>query len=163
MHQKAFTLIEIVITIGLISLLSVIGLIAYNKVQDTARLTRVNAELKEINTGIINLGLHTQQIPMHYSVNATCVQNLEADLTSCSVGLACTDGNFPNWQGPYTELNLVDPWGSIYQFDPDYRCNTGVEGCEGIADGQFVRAIFSRGPDQVGAYTPDNIVFVLCR
>lgn len=162
MKRNAFTLIEITIVIGLIALLSVFGLTAYNRAQRNALITKTQADLKEINTALIHLGLHTEQIPMHYPANGACIQNNEVSLTDCRAGLLCTDGDFPNWQGPYIDSNLLDEWGSPYQFDPDYRCSKEVSGCESVPEGKIVRAIYSVGPDKQGGYNPDNIVFILC-
>lgn len=106
----------------------------------------------------------TGQHPAHLSPSP-CVQDPERYLDLCSAGLICTDGGFPDWNGPYISIVPRDPWGNRYIFDADFRCNTGVLGCEGIPNGVTVRAIHSGGPNGSGinSYDSDNIVLVLCR
>jgi prepilin-type N-terminal cleavage/methylation domain-containing protein len=161
--NRAFTLIELIVVIVIIALLTTFGMASYNRVQNNSKTTKVLGELHEINNGLVRLTANTRQIPNHY-IEGTCVQNNETYLNSCAAGLLCTDGNFPNWQGPYTELNLKDPWDHYYYFDPDYSCKTNIKGCENVPNNKVVRAILSGGPDGNFGYTSiDNIVLVLCQ
>jgi len=158
--KKGFTLIELLVVIAIIGILSSIVLVNITGVRQEARKTKAKAELKEIAKAIHILGIDTGENPRHTTIKCQ-YQNPECYVDQCSCGLVCTDGNFPNWQGPYITKAPKDPWGTYYRFDADWTCYDYVEGCEGKNGG--VRALVSFGPNKSGAYSdPDNIVYVLC-
>ena len=82
-------------------------------------------------------------------------------IDDCAAGLTCTDGSFPNWAGPYLPENLTsDPWGTKYQYDMDYLCNTSVKGCK---RNEWARTVNSAGKDQVvNNYDASEIALVIC-
>jgi len=165
--NKGFTLIELLVIIAIIGLLAVIVLVNVNNARQKAEISKTQADLEQIYKAIEFLYDDTEEYPAHCLgfPPCSCSGGPERVLDACTAGLECTDGGFPNWDGPYVSKIPKDPWGNSYIFDADYRCNTGVKGCEGIPDGATVRAIHSGGPNGSGIniYDADNIVSVLCR
>ena len=159
--KKGFTLIELLVVISIIGLLAAAGLAVYTSAQKKARNARVQSEFLEIRNALIQLELDTGQLPGHLNPEP-CVQNPETYLNQDAAGLVNTDGNFPNWNGPYFKGTGLDPWGNRYYFDPDYTCKTGTLGCENFANNTTIRAVQSAGPNGSYAYEADNIVMVLC-
>lgn len=177
-----FTLLELMISIGVIGLLVTMGSMSYSQVTKKSRVTKSLADLREINIGISRLAIDTGLIPGEGPLDP-CVQNPEIVLDTCQSGLfsRCTTSDFAGWKGPYLSDPLLnDHWGSSYIFDPDYLCRADVAGCEkvnytssdSIGQLKFVRAIFSTGPDKLDNYCTnpsgctrrdsDNVVMVLC-
>ena len=77
------------------------------------------------------------------------------DLSQPAGGLLSTDGNYPNWGGPYIDEIPLDPWGNPYFFDSDYDVPpTG--GNDAVVLGSF-------GPNGVGQnlYDSDDIIIIL--
>lgn len=167
-NKNGFTLLELMIVISIIGLLATIGTISYSKTIRRSQETKAIADLTEIKKALIQLEIDTDELPRH-SDPQVCVHNPEAFVNDCAAGLTCTDGNFPNWNGPYLEdIYVMDQWNRPYYFDPDYYCHSYVKGCEKVPDRTWVRAIHSFGADGVQGYADgdgrdrDNVVLVLC-
>lgn len=158
--RQGFTLIEILVAIAIFALTIGILVVRFSEVNKKAKIAKAQKDLEEFKIAIEILYQDTGQHPAHIDLSP-CVQNPEVDLDSCSAGLLCTDGGFPNWYGPYITNVQLDPWDQKYQFDPDYTCN-GQVGCEGIGGGTTVRAVRSLGEDG-NQYTSDDVAAVLCR
>ena len=162
-RNDGFTLIELLVVIAIIGILSSTVLGSLQGAKERARITRAQSDLHQLRIAInkleIDTGLHPNKLKP-----TPCVQDPEVYLNSCAAGIQCTDGGFPNWNGPYVTSVPKDPWGTYYYFDPDYRC-TDQKGCEGIPSGTWVRAILSFGPNKTENYGPgsDDIVSVLCK
>ena len=127
------------------------------------REAKVQSDFLEIRNALVQMELETGQLPGHLKPDP-CVQNPETYLNQNAAGLVNTDGNFPNWSGPYFKGTGLDPWGNSYLFDPDYACTTGTVGCEKFTNGYTTRAVVSFGPNGNGLniYEADNIVMILC-
>lgn len=164
-HKKnnGFTLIELLVVIAIIGLLSSTVLVSLKGVWKKAATSKVKSDLNQLRTAIAMLENDTDLHPNKLAPTP-CVQDPEVYLNSCTAGIQCTDGGFPNWRGPYMASVPKDPWGTYYYFDPDYKCTDQV-GCEGIPSGTWVRAILSFGPNKAEDYGPgsDDIVLILCR
>ena len=165
---KGFTLIELLVVIAIIGVLAGIILINVVSGREKGKVAKAKADLRQIYSAIEVMYNDTGEHPNHFSaelcVNTT--SNNEIFLNTCEAGLECTDGTFPNWDGPYIADVPQDPWGSDYLFDTDYTCHTNVPGCEHLPDDTTVRVIQSFGPNGVGINEydePDNQVLVLCQ
>lgn len=104
MKNKGFTLIELLVVISIIGVLSTIVLSSLSSARESARVSRVLAEMKALET-------------------ASALYNLDTgEYASCS---GCTISNDPflnnngveGWNGPYTPYlyNGVHPWGGQFR------------------------------------------------
>lgn len=169
-RQSGFSLVEILVAIGIIGSLSSIVIASVNSARESARVARTQADLREIRGAVDRLAIDTGRQPTYGATKRSeteCVDTsddneLYAD--DPAAGLTATDGNYVGWNGPYFENLPNDPWGNRYIYDPDYDCNQASVGCEPFTDGQTVLAIHSSGPNgsAINTYDEDNIVLVLC-
>ena len=74
------------------------------------------------------------------------------DLSEPESGLVATDGNFPNWNGPYIPEIPLDPWGNRYFMDTDYQ----ISGVDNVVLGSY-------GPEAVcnNCYNDTDIRLIL--
>jgi prepilin-type N-terminal cleavage/methylation domain-containing protein len=154
--EKGFTLIELMISIAIIGILATIAIPNFLAYRERAKIARAKSELKTFQTSLIILQLDTNMWPNNIDdagiAAGTCDSGEIDDLRDPDVGLLDTNGNFPDWAGPYLDEIPVDPWGKDYWFDPDYRI-----------DGVKRMVIVSSGPNgsDVNVYDEDNVVIVI--
>jgi hypothetical protein len=107
-----------------------------------------------IYKAIILLESDTGQWPGHQTVSQINQGwgNEVWDLSGGAGGLVSTDGNFPEWDGPYLPSVPKDPWGKDYFLDTDYQINT----VNHIVLGSF-------GPNEVGQklYDDDDVIKII--
>lgn len=146
-----YTLIELIVNVAIIGILVAIAIPAYSTFQQRAKVAQAQADLNTIRKAIETLVVDTGQWPGHQTIGKTnsVGANEVWDLSAARAGLTATDGQFPNWQGPYMRSVPRDPWGSNYFFDTDYQSG----GKDKVAVGSF-------GPNKVGqnVYDSDNIL-----
>lgn len=82
MKRHAFTLIEIIVVIGLISLLSVVGLTAYNRVQANARDAKRMGDMQELRTALL----------LYKSLHNTFPTDFDNDCSGWDASSANSDG-----------------------------------------------------------------------
>ncbi len=178
-RQPGFTVLELLIVIGIFGLLAIVILASLNSARDKADIAATRAQLKEVEKAIALLFADTGLYPNKATSicrpydNAWGLGN-ETAFTDPSLGIVATDGSYPGWGGPYLNDVPLDPWGTPIYFDEDYRCNTGTIGCtdddvDAIDDGSSVAV--SCGPNAAltvidGAlqcvYDNDNILIRFC-
>lgn len=151
MKKDGFTLVEIMIVVGVVALLSLLGTYASRSGLENSRKKQAEVELQMLSTAILQLAWDTGCWPNKEPRNEGADRELW-DLSGDVVGLMGTDGAFNNWRGPYYDDATIDPWGNPYFFDPDYR----VDGVMRVAVGSF-------GPNGSGrnVYDSDNIYVLL--
>ena len=153
-HADGYTLLELLVNVAIVGILVAIAIPAYSTFKQRAQIARAKGELDTIRKAVEALAVDTGQWPGHQTIgNVNTVGANEVwDLSSGSAGLVATDGNFPNWQGPYMRVMPTDPWGSNYFFDTDY-----------MVGGQNKVAVGSFGPNKVGpnVYDSDNVLLYL--
>ena len=161
-EKGGFSLIELLVVIGIIALLSTIVTAAVNEARKKARLVAAQKTLRELRTAVAMLENDTGQWPMHnpidYVLSGGGGNNERWNLDDADVGLVQTDGNFPNWNGPYIKDVSEDPWGNDYFYDTDYDIDPG-------AGTRNVTVIGSFGPNGVGQniYDSDNVIEILAQ
>ncbi|MBN2684140.1 MAG: type II secretion system protein GspG [Pontiellaceae bacterium] len=150
-RQRGFTLIEILIVVGMIGLLGSLAAIAVLKAMKTTKIKKAEAELAMINSAITTLADATGRWP-NKAVRTTPGSIEIWDLSAKSAGLLDSDGSYPNWNGPYCDDVMTDPWGNPYFFDPAYTVN-----------GQSRIVVGSFGPNGRGRneYDDDDIYILL--
>ena len=149
--KSGFTLIEIMVTVGVISLLASLASIAVLKAHRKALQKQTETELNLLSAAVLNMAWDTGRWPNKDSRAATGSTEIW-NIQPATVGLMATDGTFNNWRGPYYEGAVLDPWGSPYFFDPDYLIN----GVNHPVVGSF-------GPNRQGRnlYDQDDIYILL--
>ena len=148
---RAFTLIELLVVIAIIGILATISIVALNYAREEAKKTKAKHDADAILSALKVLESDTNQWPGHQVVDepTTGGANEIWDLTDPTAGIVATDGNFPNWNGPYMGIMPKDPWGNDYFYDSDYQVN----GEDKVVIGSF-------GPNGVGpnVYDSDNVI-----
>jgi general secretion pathway protein G len=131
-NRKGFTLIEVIVVVGIIAILAGILVPLIFKEIDESRITRAVADTKSISTAMIVFKKDTAQWPVmdeSCDPNVTLLSgagNLPANLgeSGFDTGVASsydshfsTDANecyAPKWKGPYMAMVTADPWGNSY-------------------------------------------------
>jgi len=161
--DRGFTMIELLVSMAIVGILSSIAVPAFQQHKESAKIAKVQSELHNIVLAINVLEADTNTSPGGFDVSP-CVEiasGNEMAIDDCAAGLTCTDGSFPGWAGPYISQDFVtDPWGTAYQYDMDYLCNSDVKGCKG---NEWARTVNSAGKDQiVNNYDATEIAQVIC-
>lgn len=151
---SGFTLIEVVVVVSVTALLASLGAYAVTKAVNGSRIKAADAELEMLATAVLQLAWDTGRWP-NGAVRTEGVSGLNEIWDLSGSGLINGDGFGANWNGPYYEGNMVDPWWRDssgrrhrkYFFDSDYR----VDGKNRIVVGSF-------GPNGIGPnrYDSDN-------
>jgi len=146
-RKAAFTLVEIMVVVGCLSLLMMMGTLGVRKAIRNARIKQAEGELQIIATAVLQLAWDTGRMPnraLRTNQGSAERWNLSKDVA----GLMATDGSYPDWKGPYYEGPVFDPWGQPYFYDPDYTINGAIRPVVG-----------SFGPNRVGRnmYDADDI------
>jgi len=154
MHIRSnggFTILELIVNVAIIGILSAIAIPAYIAFRDRAKVAQVKSDLHHIQLAIEQLANDTEKWPGPNNVGQTANQEVW-NLNNSNAGIVATNGQFPNWRGPYMTSVGKDPWGSNYFFDPDYRIG-----------GTNYAVIGSFGPNMCckNAYDSDDIVLKL--
>lgn len=160
--MRGFTVIELLVVGAVLILAASLVFLHFQRSEHQSSIMETQSDLEWLAQHIEVLYRQTGMGPGHVS-REPCVRSPEVSLNSCEAGLKCTDGAFPNWQGPYLEQVPKDPWGHSYYFDADYLCKKGMVGCGGVPNSTKVRAILSGGPNGSFDYDQDNIVHIICK
>lgn len=179
MIRKGFTLIEVMVVIGIIGLLAGVVLSAMNGARESAKKKTAMAQLREIRSGINLLEADTGKWPNGCPVSNTS-GSAEHQINSANSGLVTAPiissdppcgwnaGDIAAWKGPYISAT-IDPWGNPYRFDPDYHTN-GIlrEDCpfpdsnSGLPNKIVIMSGGKNGASwSVGTYDCDDIVHML--
>ncbi len=168
--KRGFTLMEILVVIGIIGALASVIMPSVNTARDKALVASAVMELDSLKTVFHQMyddvGLYPNG-DTSYCRDVSSIPNNEVDLSDTTAGLVANASGWSNWDGPYVP-NTEDPWGNSYYLDEDYQCMAETEGCQGIDDvGNDSSVIVSCGPNEAVSggscvYDTDNVVYRLC-
>jgi len=157
--NRGFTLSELMICIAIIGILAGIAIPSYIKYRERGFIAQATGDLKKLQRAVQDLGHDTGRWPtkggtklMAGEATGIIFDNELWDLSVDEAGLAATDGNYPQWQGPYYTEPFQDPWGTNYFMDHDYEIN-----------GRRMSAVGSFGPNKCcqNAYDDDDIILII--
>jgi prepilin-type N-terminal cleavage/methylation domain-containing protein len=169
--RSGFTLVELLVTIGIIALLSTMAMVGVRYAQSRANVAKVLHDTDQIHKALSMLASDTGLWPGGQDVeeiavangNEICGDGCAISLSDPETGLAATDGNYNGWNGPYMAEVPLDPWDNEYFFDTDYRVDIDNNPCDGGTTCRDAVAIGSYGPDGQGnnLYNSDDIIKIL--
>lgn len=131
-EEKGFTLIEVIVVAGIISVLAGILVPLIFKEIDESRISRASADINSISTAIIVFRKDTADWPV---MSATCTRNVtlltgtgtldpnlgalayDSGVSSSYSDHLAADANGcygTVWKGPYMAQVNADPWGNSY-------------------------------------------------
>jgi prepilin-type N-terminal cleavage/methylation domain-containing protein len=110
-RKSAFTIVELLIVIVIIGILAAITIVAYNGVQERARVSRANSDLvslaKAIMAARVNKDQVLGQVTGNYCTACGTQGNYEATLDAISAASGAS----------LSGLKAGDPWGNKYAID----------------------------------------------
>jgi len=150
------------IVVVIIGVLTALAIGSYSGVRDRALGAEARLQCNAIAKCIEALGADTGQWPGHCPAGRSCYdgETLDGEANEVWVlefprsGLLTNDPRcpYPNWNGPYYNEFIKDPWGNDYFFDADYQI-----------DGKTYAVVGSFGPNGVGRniYDDDDIYVII--
>ncbi len=121
----AFTLLEMIFVLAIISALVGMGIFAVRGIGEDADLVRVRADLKTLQMNLVRYRTYSMSLP-------TEAQGLQALVTRPSLA-----PQPKNWSQKMTADGLNDPWGKPYQYrNPGRRSGEAYDLFSMGADGQ---------------------------
>jgi type II secretory pathway pseudopilin PulG len=138
------------IVAGILGLLAVIAVPRFVNARRSTRVEQARADLAILAAGVKELAWDTGMWPG--GVERTHKDKEVWDLTGPDAGLLSAWSVFRNWQGAYVPDIHLDPWGSPYFFDSDYR----VGNVNHVVVGSF-------GPNRIGrnVYDSDDVFVII--
>ena len=142
-NDKGFTLIEVIVVAGIISILAGILVPIIFKEIDESRITRASADVKSISTAMLIFRKDTAAWPsmdQGCGPNVTFLSgagNIPSNLTAMGYDTSVAssyDSHFsantnncyaPNWKGPYMATVTADPWGNSYMTNANSFATAG--------------------------------------
>jgi len=140
-------MLEMMIVVLVIGVIVAVALPGTRYVRNKTLDSQARADLELLASGVSRLAWDTGRWPG--GLDRSVAGDAETwDLSSSNAGLLTANALFPDWKGPYLSSVPLDPWGSRYFFDPDYRI--------GVRDYPVVGSF---GPNRSGRniYDEDNI------
>jgi len=144
---SGWTVLEMMIVVLVIGVLVAVAVPSIAKSRETARTEQAKADLEMLSNAILQLAWDTGKWPGG-SDRSVAADAEVWNLKTSAAGILSATNSFDGWKGPYIARVPLDPWGSPYFFDPDYR----ISGVNRVVVGSF-------GPNKEGPnyYDADDI------
>jgi len=140
------------IVVAIIGLLAGIAIPALSKARLTAQTNKALGDLRVIGDAVEQLAFDTGQWPGGESIYQVPLDREVLDLNGGAGGIVDNDGRFIGWSEPYMREVPVDPWGTDYFFDADYRIG-----------GSWYPVVGSFGPNKAGRNLYDDDIYVIMK
>ena len=123
--RAAFTLLEMIFVLAIISALVGMGIYAVRGIGEDADIVRVRADLKTLQMNLVRYRTQSMSLP-------TEAQSLDALVTRPTLA-----PQPKNWSQKMTPDGLLDPWGNRYQYrNPGSRSGESYDVFSMGADGR---------------------------
>lgn len=133
-YKRSYTLVEILIVIGIIALLTAIAVPSYNEYLKKGRVTKAQAQITTFVQAITSFNMDMKRNPDPSVGLSELIENT---------------GNSEKWKGPYLEVFEIpkDPWDNDYIYEVENgRYLITSYGADGQPGGEDENAdITSRG------------------
>ncbi len=128
--KNGYSLIELLTVIAIMGILATIILVALNSAKEEAKISKARTELSQIRNSIEIMSMDVNEWPGHQPVDRICTGSCDTNeiaLNASTTGLLENDTIHPyaRWEGPYWEVEPIDPWGNAYFMDTDYDLTIG--------------------------------------
>lgn len=149
---EAFTIVEMLMVLGMIAILASLVLTGIQRVREQARKTKARHEVDQIVTTWNNYLQEYRHFPKSAAItrmDSTALQILRGDIVHADNPYRLTFIEFKT-----NVTSFVDPWGTTYyvELDNDLDNKITVPGA-----GQIYRSVaaWSAGPDKISGNTDD--------
>jgi prepilin-type N-terminal cleavage/methylation domain-containing protein len=110
--KRGFTLIETVVTVGIVAAMAAVVIPQVAKQFDAADPTRVQNDLKNLQTAVETFNVNVKQLPgdLDDLVNPIVAGDFSSathDTSFATTGLVAVYGNASLWQGPYMDFSTT--------------------------------------------------------
>jgi general secretion pathway protein G len=101
-HSSAFTLIEIMVVVIVLSVLAALIMPSFMGTASDAKISAAKANVTELESALERFYVHMDRYPSNE-------EGLNALVTPPA-------GEDQKWRGPYVKIVRTDPWGNPYQY-----------------------------------------------
>lgn len=136
-QNLGFTIVELLIVIVIIGILAAITVVAYNGIQDRARMSKMNADLTELSKAIQLARISTSNVLKDITNSTYSASNCVSKAAGTDLAaLPKTDACWVSYLNALNKISaasgtnvsqLVDPWGRPYFIDENE--GEGGSGC----------------------------------
>jgi prepilin-type N-terminal cleavage/methylation domain-containing protein len=106
--KRGFTLIETVVTVGIVAAMAAVVIPQVAKQFDTADPTRIQNDFKNLQTAIETFNINVQSLPGDLDDLVVKPLTTSADTSMSATGSAQAFSSVTGWKGPYVDISITD-------------------------------------------------------